>query len=155
MENVNKLIEQLNIEGVISFVPSGNSMWPTLKSKGQSVIAVKKQGRLNEFDVALFTYNGSLVLHRVIEVTDTGYITCGDGMLSCERVEEQSVIGVLKGFYIKDKFIEVTDQKYIDKTKKWYSNPKKRQKRINRFHFSMRVKGKLKRIFCKKGDKNV
>ncbi len=35
---------ELDKNGAIAFVPSGNSMWPILKNKGQSVIVVKKDG---------------------------------------------------------------------------------------------------------------
>ena len=40
---INDYIEKLNKNQVISFVPRGDSMWPTLKNKGQSVIVSAKK----------------------------------------------------------------------------------------------------------------
>ena len=70
---------KLTDNNVISFVPGGNSMWPTLKNKGQSVVVKAKTERLNKFDVALYVRGQNIfVLHRVMEVLNDGYIMCGD-----------------------------------------------------------------------------
>ena len=75
--------------GAIAFVPSGNSMWPILKNRKQSVIAVKKTEKLRRFDVALYERdNGAFVLHRVMKSTDYGYVICGDSQFSLEKVRE-------------------------------------------------------------------
>lgn len=148
--NILALAEQLNNNQAISFVPTGNSMWPTLKSKGQAVVVQKKTGRLKEFDVALYYSDDKLILHRVLRVQEDGYITCGDSQLVCESVPEQSVIGVMTGFYENKKFVDANDVKQVERIKKWYSNPKKRKAKIKMFFFFERVKGKLKRIFSKK-----
>ena len=149
---INALSEQLNTSGAISFVPGGNSMWPTLKNKGQSVIVAKKTAPLNKFDVALFVHEkAGLVLHRVISVVDGGYITCGDSQFTTENVKEDDVLGVMIGFYVKDKYIDVSLQKHKEKIERWYKHKKIRKIKIKRFYFTLAVKAKLKRIFSKKG----
>ena len=151
--NLNQaIINHLNSVGTISFVPKGNSMWPTLKHKGQSVIVQKKQERLSKFDVVLFVdQNGTLVLHRVMQVTDDGYVTRGDSQVNFEKVPEQNVIGVMIGFYQKNQYVDVNSEKHLLKVKNWLKDENKRIKKIKKFYISLKVKGKIKRIFCKKG----
>ena len=150
------IIDQLNSVGTISFVPKGNSMWPTLKHKGQSVIVQKKQERLSKLDVALFIdQNGALVLHRVMQATEDGYVTRGDSQTNFEKVPEQNVIGIMVGFYQKNEYVDVNSEKHLLEVQKWLSDETKRRKKIKRFYFRLKVKGKIKRIFSKKGNKNV
>ena len=127
--------------GVIAFVPSGNSMWPTLKNKGQSVIVVKKQGRLCPMDVALHKREGGTnVLHRVMSQTDDGYIMCGDSQFVFEHVNEGQVYGVMKGFYRGKKYVDAADAEYIEKVKKLFANEKRRKARVKAYFFSCRLK---------------
>lgn len=112
---------QLEKNGSLAFVPSGNSMWPIIKNRGQSVIITKKKERLKKYDVAFYIRdNGAYVLHRVIEVTDSGYVTCGDAQFMREQVGEEQVFGVLAGFYVGKEYIDATNQKYLRKVKRWY-----------------------------------
>ena len=153
---------QLEKTGVIAFVPGGNSMWPTLKNRKQSVIVKKKDEKLKKMDVALYKRaNGSNVLHRVIETTDFGYIICGDSQFTLEKVAEDQVYGVMVGFYRGKNYIDVTDQKYIDEITALYADDEKRRKRVKRFFFFQNVRtlpnraiAKLLRIL-KKTDKNA
>ena len=142
--------KELNEKGVLAFVPSGNSMWPTLKSKKQSVVIKAKTQKLQPFDVALYERQPNVyVLHRVIQDTEEGYITCGDSQFTLELVDEDKVFGVMEGFYRGKKYIEVTDKKYIAKTKRWYKNKNWRRFRIKTFLLSQRIKNKIKRVFSK------
>ena len=103
---------QLEKNGSLAFVPSGNSMWPIIKNRGQSVIITKKKERLKKYDVAFYIRdNGAYVLHRVIDVTDSGYVTCGDAQFMREQVGEDQVFGVLAGFYVGKEYIDATNQK--------------------------------------------
>ena len=154
MENVNFVKSDYKTEieknNVIAFVPSGNSMWPILKNRGQSVVVEKKTGRLKPLDVAFYQRaNGAFVLHRVMQVTDYGYVMCGDSQLNYERVEEDMVFGVLTGFYHKDKLVSVDDPKYVKKVKKWYGRKGWRKIRLKFFY----LRNKLKNLFKKKGAK--
>ena len=139
---------ELEKNGVIAFVPGGNSMWPTLKHRGQSVIVVKKADKLKHFDVALYQRDcGTFVLHRVMEPTEYGYVICGDSQFVLEKVREYQVFGVMQGFYRGKKYIDVSDPDYIAEVEKWYSNPKKRKRVLKRFFFWQAVKYKIKRAF--------
>lgn len=136
---------ELENKNVIAIVPTGNSMWPMLKHRKQSVLVSKKTQRLKPFDVALYERkNGTYVLHRVMELTDTGYVICGDSQSYFEEVKEEAVIGVMTAFYRGKKCIEATDEKYIAKVQKWYSNEEKRAKKAKRFFFIQNIKYKIK-----------
>ena len=140
--------EQLNQKGTIAIIPGGNSMWPTLKHHGQAVIIKQKTQRLKKYDVALFTrLDGKYVLHRVIEVLDDGYVFGGDSLLYTEKVLEEQVFGVMIGFYDKQNYVEVDDEKYIKRVEKWYKSKKLRYIRLKLFYLT----NKIKRIFNGKG----
>lgn len=140
--------EQVDRLGVIAFVPNGVSMWPHLKNHGQSVVVEKKKERLKKYDVGFYTRaNGACVLHRVLEVTDDGYVMCGDSQFVTEKVKEDSVFGVMIGFYVKDKYLSANDSKYIKRVERWYAHKTYRKFRVSIFMFSRRVINKIKRIF--------
>ena len=143
---------EIEKNGVIAFVPSGNSMWPMLKNRAQSVVVKRKTERLKPLDVAFYLRdNGAFVLHRVMQVIDGGYVMCGDSQFNTEKVKEENVFGVMEGFYQGEKYIEVTDPKYIKRVKSWYSHKFRRKLRLKIFYFSNRVKNKLSRIFKRSG----
>jgi hypothetical protein len=157
MESVTDYKTQIEKNGVIAFVPGGNSMWPMLKHRKQSVIVQKKDGRLKKFDVGFYQRdNGAFVLHRVMQVVDGGYVMCGDSQFTLEKVKEENVFGIMTGFYEGETLVEVTDKKYIKKVQSYYKNKTLRKIRLKCFYFILRVKNKLKRIFCgkKKGENN-
>ncbi len=132
--------------GVISFVPGGNSMWPILKHRKQSVIIIAKKERLKKHDVAFYQrQNGTIVLHRVMEVIDDGYVMCGDSQLSLEKVKEDAVFGVMTSFYRGKRCVEVTDGDYIKEVERWYGNENRRKRKLQSFYFRQRVKGKIAR----------
>lgn len=135
---------ELEKNGAIAFVPKGNSMWPMLKHKGQSVIVTKKTEKLKRFDVALYQRkNGVFVLHRVMEPTDYGYLMCGDSQLEYEKVDEEQVFGVMQGFYHGKKYIVSTDDDYVKRVNKWYGNPKRRKRKLKAFFNYLAIRHKL------------
>lgn len=143
---------ELNNKGAIAFVPGGNSMWPILKNRGQSVIVVRKTERLKRYDVAFYQRaNGSFVLHRVMKATNEGYVMLGDSQFELEKVLEEQVFGVMQGFYRGKKYVEASSDKYLKQVDRWHSRKTYRKFRLKIFYFSQRVKNKLKRIFSKKG----
>ena len=136
--------EELEKKGVIAFVPGGNSMWPTLKHKGQSVIVLKKEQKLKRFDVALYQREcGTYVLHRVMEPTGFGYLMCGDSQFDIERVDEDRVFGVMSGFYRGKKYIQCTDLDYIKEVDKWYGDEKRRKRKLKAFYSRLKIKHKI------------
>ena len=146
---------KLNENKILAFVPRGNSMWPTLKNKGQSVVVKAKEERLKRFDVALYVRGqNTFVLHRVLEVLKDGYLICGDSQFNLEKVTEDQIFGVMIGFYRGKKYIDCNDVKYKRQVENWYKKKTLRKIRIKFFFFRIRVINKLKRIFGGK-KKNV
>jgi len=136
--------------GVLAFVPGGNSMWPTLKNRGQSVIVLPKTEKLKRHDVALYQRgDGAFVLHRVMEARDFGYIICGDSQFTLEKVLEDQVFGVMTGFYRGKKYIDCNSEKYKKEVENWYRRKKLRKLRLKFFFFRQVVKHKFKRLFEK------
>ena len=87
--NVNNYQAVLEKNGTLAFVPHGNSMWPFFKSGKQSVIIVKKTQRLKPLDVAFYVRaDGSVVMHRVVDVLSDGYLIRGDSHNNGEKVLE-------------------------------------------------------------------
>ena len=137
-------------KGVIAFVPRGESMWPMLKNRKQSVIVKVKTERLKPFDVALYQrQSGVNVLHRVIKVTEDGYVMCGDSQTTPEKVEESAVYGVMEGFYRGKTYISAIDGAYCATVQKWYGNEKKRRRKIRRYFFFIKLKSLPKRVLRK------
>ena len=114
-----KSIEQVLQETGIYVGPTvGTSMLPMLKNRRDTIVVKTKTERLKPLDVALYTRGGKYILHRVLSVTDTGYIIRGDNCYFDEIVPEETVIGVLTEFFRKKKHYFCTDEKYIAYAKK-------------------------------------
>lgn len=152
MENIESNYKtEIEKNGVIAFVPRGNSMWPTLKNRGQSVIVKKKEGRLKEYDVAFYQRsNGAFVLHRVMEVKENGYVMLGDSQYNREDVLEEQVFGVLEGFYRGKKYVTVDNPRYLKKVKKWFKHAFIRKVRLKLFYKSNSIKYRLKKLFSRR-----
>ena len=129
---------QIEKHGEIAFVPRGNSMWPFIKNKAQTVIIQKKTVRLNKFDVGFYSYGENAVLHRVVEVLDDGYVFCGDSQFVLQTVKEEDVFGKMTYFYQGDKCVNADDKKVLKKVKKWYKHPLWRKIRIKLFYLFKR-----------------
>lgn len=122
----------------------GVSMLPMLKNRRDTIVVSKKTERLQPLDVALYKRGNAYVLHRVLRVTDTGYIIRGDNCYADEIVPEDNVIGVLTEFFRKDKHIVcATDEKYH----RYVKNRLKTYK-IRRFYvlIKMKLKAGIKKI---------
>ena len=91
----------------------GISMLPMLKERRDTIVVRPKTGKLQPLDVALYRRGGAYILHRVLLVTETGYIIRGDNCYSDEIVPEDAVFGVLTEFFRKDKHVLCTDKKYL------------------------------------------
>ena len=113
----------LESEGRYVGMTSGVSMLPMIKS-GKDVVVIRKKGkRLGVFDVALYKRSeNTYVLHRVIALTDTGYIIRGDNCYENESVDENSVIGVLETYFKGEKQVDLGGKKYLNYVKKRISN---------------------------------
>ena len=153
---MNSYKKELETKGVLAFVPSGNSMWPTLKDRGQTVILIKKTERLNKLDVGFFTRpNGQYVLHRVVNVLENGYVFQGDGQDFTEEIKEENVLAYMEGFYRGKKYVSATSPAYIKEVEKLLSSDEKRLKKVNRHLKLLAVKNKILKLFGKKVKKVI
>lgn len=110
---IQKIEDVLLSKGQYVGPTAGISMLPMLKNRRDTIVVIKKTERLKPLDVALYKRGDLYVLHRVLSVTETGYIIRGDNCYSDEIVPEEAVIGVLTEFFRKDKHIVCeTDKKY-------------------------------------------
>ena len=147
VNNTAKFIGQLQKFSTVAFVPKGNSMYPFIKNKAQVVYISKKEKRLTPYDVGLFVReDGGLVLHRVIELVDDGYLFCGDSQFNLERVKEEAVVGVLVATQ-RGKDSKAFTEKDREKAKKWYKNKGYRKFRIAIHSFLVGLALKTKNIF--------
>ncbi len=105
----------------------GVSMLPMLKNRRDTIVVLAKAERLKPLDVALYKRGSAYILHRVLEVTESGYIIRGDNCYADEIVPEETVLGVLSEFFRKDKHYLCTDEKYLRYAKKRVKNYKVRR----------------------------
>ena len=119
--------ELLDKEGKYVGPTKGVSMLPMLKAGRDTVVIYPKRERLKRYDVALYFSGEKLVLHRVIEVLNDGYLIRGDNCYSDEYVKESRVIGVLTEYFRKNERIKVDDAKYVKYAERRVKNYKVRR----------------------------
>lgn len=118
---MSKTIEDVIREkGFYITVPKGTSMFPLLGYKTNDICVVKVD-ELKKYDVPLYIRdNGEYVLHRIIDISDDGYVCCGDNQLVLERgVRRDQIIGKLDSWYKGDKKHTVRDASYLRYVKIW------------------------------------
>ena len=101
--------EMLDAGGEVTFTVEGSSMLPTMTGGRDSVTLIKPKGRLKKYDIPLYRRdNGKFVLHRVIEVTPSGYVMCGDNQFLKEYgITDSHLIGLVSSFTRNGKKIDV------------------------------------------------
>lgn len=92
-----KFEEVIERDGRLVYTNVGDSMLPFIRQDRDLVVIEKPRGRLKKYDVAFYKRDGGeYVLHRVIKVTDDGYVIRGDNRyLSEYGITDRHVIGVL------------------------------------------------------------
>lgn len=113
MESLAELIQmQLDNGGRANLKVTGNSMRPMLTNRRDSVTLVLTN-RYAVGQIPLFRRdNGAYVLHRIIEVTEDGYICCGDNQTIREPVREDQMIAVVSEFVKNGKCHTVDEPLY-------------------------------------------
>ena len=144
MSSIEELIEK---DGIYVGLTKGGSMRPMLREGRDTVFISPVVNRLKKYDVPLYRKGESYVLHRIIRVTDDGYVICGDNCLFLEYVKDETLVGVLSGFRRDDKYISMDNFLYLLYTRIWvFLGPVRR--------FFMRMRGVMhrfyRRIFPKK-----
>lgn len=92
----------------------GDSMFPMLRDRRDSVIIEPVKGALKRYDLPLYRRpNGQYVLHRILNVKPDGYVISGDNRYVKEYpVPQDWVLGVVTGFYRNDRLISADNWKY-------------------------------------------
>ncbi len=99
--------EQLDKDGYVLELSVGNSMKPLINQRTEQLLIEKFNDFPKRKDVVLFKRgSGKLVLHRIISVRKDGFVIRGDNCYKNERVSAEQIIGILKGFYKGDRFVD-------------------------------------------------
>ncbi len=113
----------LQKQGILAFVPDGNSMWPFIKNGKQSVIVEIPKNPIKIYDVVFFTRSdGTQILHRVLGFDNDKLVVGGDSQSFTEVINPSDVFGVMTGFYKGKKYFSVEDNSYLKRVKKWCKN---------------------------------
>ena len=107
--------EVLRRDGRYIATPVGVSMWPMLRSRTDTVLLVPADtAALRRGDVILYRRpTGKMVLHRIRGKDAQGFILCGDNQGAAEHgVQAEWIIGVMKGFFRKEKYVPAAARGY-------------------------------------------
>ena len=103
-------------KGRLTYTGKGVSMWPLIRQKKDVVVIERPKGRLKKNDVALYKTNKNsnrYTLHRIIDVTENGYICRGDNCMKKEYgITEEMIIGVMTELYRGGKKISLESVGY-------------------------------------------
>ena len=106
-------LEQLDKHGYYLSVPRGISMKPMIPNKNGVVEIHKITEPVKRYDLVMYVRRETQgVIHRVVRVCPDKYIIIGDNCWKYERVPKEDVKGIVKRFYRKGKWYEVTDWRY-------------------------------------------
>lgn len=112
--------EQIKKDGFALVHTVGDSMEPLLHQHKEESLIRQIERELLVGDVILYKReNGQYLLHRIVKKKKIFFITRGDNRFINEKVVQSQIIGILKGFYRDDVFVDCeTDKEYIAYVKK-------------------------------------
>lgn len=144
-------IEDAVKKGNFVIHPHGVSMWPMIRNGKDSLVINPVEGRLSKYDIPLYKDNrGRYVVHRIIKVTEDGYVICGDGLYEIEYdITDKNILGVVTGFFRKEKFIPCDAKNYLRYVHFWVDNFYLRKPFIWTVRKIRSAKYRLKSIFVK------
>ena len=103
-------------KGRLTYTGKGVSMWPLIRQKKDVVVIERPQGKLKKYDVALYKTDKNkhrYTLHRIIGVTENGYVCRGDNCMRKEYgITDEMIIGVMKGLYRDGKKVSLNSAGY-------------------------------------------
>lgn len=87
----------------------GNSMATMIKT-GDRIVVRKPTFPLKKYDIPVYRRDGHYTMHRIVRVTKSGYVICGDNRIHLERdITDKDIVGVFCGMYRDGKFIEADE----------------------------------------------
>lgn len=102
--------EALKEQQEIMTLTAGISMQPMLREHKDIAVIRRTDGvRLKKFDVPLYCRADSdkYILHRIIKVTEDGYVIRGDNLFTNEYdITDNEIVGVLMSFYRSGKYYD-------------------------------------------------
>ncbi len=100
MESLSELLRlQMENGGRAKLTVTGDSMYPMLKNCRDSVELMPIAPQQKKGDIILYRRdNGQFILHRIIAVTEDGYICCGDNQWEKEPVRHDQLLAVVDSF---------------------------------------------------------
>ena len=113
--------EALSNGAQVCITVTGTSMQPMLHSQKDTAVLKKPQARLKKYDLALYRReNGAFVLHRVVAVTENGYVMCGDNQTVVEHgITDANIIAVVKSFTRNSKEYTAENRLYRFYSRVW------------------------------------
>lgn len=107
MEELYKVILlQLEQGGRARLTVTGRSMLPLLRAYRDAVELIPISNRQKKGDIILYRReSGQFVLHRIVALTQTGYICCGDNEANREPVNHEQLLAVTDALIRKGKRI--------------------------------------------------
>lgn len=108
-----ELSDVIKRKGIYVGTVNGNSMFPMLRNRKDTVIIRPLTGKLKKYDVVLYRKRDMYVLHRIVKIMSEGYIICGDNCINLETdVTDEQIIGKLEGFYWGERQISMNGLPY-------------------------------------------
>lgn len=143
--------EYLEENGEVIITPVGISMWPMLRSRRDTVLLTKPQGRLNKYDLPVYSRDsGELVMHRVMEVHADSYTMCGDHQTVLEEgIGDDRIIAVVKGFYRDEKYIPADNKNYLRYCRFWCGSLNRRRRILILVSYWGVLKSKVRKLVNK------
>ena len=116
MESYNKDVYVEAIEKYGRYVGTtvGTSMRPMIRSGKDSIVLEKPTREFKKYDCVMYKRkNGKYVMHRIVKIKNGELIICGDNQYTLEYgITKENIIGILTGFYRKEKYIPVDKFSY-------------------------------------------
>ncbi len=116
MKELYPLIQESFAAGLsVTLGVSGNSMAPLWRHQRDSVVLCAwDHTPLKRGNVPLYIRkNGKFTLHRVVRVTESGYVMAGDAQTTLEKgIQDDQIVAIVTAFIRKGKYIRCTDTRY-------------------------------------------
>ena len=114
MEELYKVILlQLENGGRARLTVTGRSMLPLLRAHRDAVELIPVCPQQKKGQIVLYRRpSGQFVLHRIVRLTENGYIICGDNEAVREPVDHSQLLAVVDGLVRKGKRISMENFSY-------------------------------------------
>jgi hypothetical protein len=114
--------EELRRHGNLVYTSVGRSMLPLLR-QGRDLVEIKRKDpdtRCKKYDAILYKRGDRYILHRIIKVTDNGYIIAGDHNYIKEYdITDKQILGILTGVVRNGKRIDANNKCYLAYVHLW------------------------------------